>query len=131
MVARVTAAEVKNLYGKTNVSDSVITDIMIDTAHTLTDNRLSNKNLPADLLEKIELFLSAHFLAVSEERGALAESRLGEAESHLAENIFGPGLSSTRFGQQAIALDPSGSLATTGAGTGTAQFRVISARAAA
>jgi len=75
-------------------------------------------------LKLIELWLSAHFVAIAEERGALTKSEKGDSNEEY-EIIVGTGLNMTRFGQQAIALDTSGLLAEQASTMKTAQFRVI------
>lgn len=155
MTSRVSAEQVNNLFGPNNVyndrqkgkydpdyvepdplpadyvsPNGIIQTVFIKTAHTIVnaqfvDGREEPKLAP-ELLEIIELYLAAHYLAITEERGALTRSYFGDAEEWLEGRIYSSGFGSTRFGQQAIALDPSGTLATVSHSTkGSAQFEVV------
>jgi len=75
--------------------------------------RLANKGLSDDRLKLIETYLAAHYAVISLEGGGLKSAKRGEAE----EEYFSPadtgatdGFGLTRFGQQAIAFDTSGTL---------------------
>ena len=121
-----TAEEVSKLFGPHTVAADVVTDIHIPTACAFVDEQLGDKTFPNSLKKAITLYLSAHFLALSEERGALTRSYFGDAEEWLEGRFYTSGFGSTRFGQQAIALDPSGTLATVSHSTkGSAQFEVV------
>jgi len=54
----------------------------------------------------------------------MVRDKLGDAETEFADN-FSDGIGSTRFGQTAISLDTSGTLASLGAAKLKAQFRVV------
>lgn len=122
--ARVTAAEVKEVVA-TSLSDQVIEPNMIDTASVVVANLLDPiAELSEAVLKKIELYLSAHFVALTEEGGGLTRDKLGDADQSYA-NIYDQGFKSTRFGQTALSLDPTGLL---NAGSQTmlkASFRVV------
>lgn len=79
------------------------------TAEVLVDTYLSDKGLSEDLLELIELYLSCHFAALSQTEGPLAANSMGEATERY-HNIYASGLRATRFGQQAIVFDTTGTL---------------------
>lgn len=82
----------------------------IELAYVLVDEHLADQGLSANVLCQIELFLAAHFFTLTEERGGLVRSAVGESSETYAD-IYKGGFKSTRFGQQAITLDTSGVLA--------------------
>jgi len=118
---RVTSSEVKGLI-KTNFD----VDTFIAVATMMVDETLVGQGLTDARLKQVELWLSAHFVAVAEERGALTGSDKGDSEETYEIKV-GEGLNMTRFGQQAIFLDTTGLLAeeTVGAATKKAEFRVV------
>lgn len=74
----------------------------------------------------LELLIAAHFTVLAVEKGGLVRSVMGDAaetyrEIHARQN----GFYSTRFGQQAIALDSSGVLASVSTGMQRAEFQVV------
>lgn len=123
MAARVEATQVKELI-VTSKDDAVIDTNFIETAHHLVDTHLSGKGLSEGTLTQIELYLAAHFLAIAEEQGAIMRDAYGDA-STLWADVYGKGLHMTRFGQQAMLFDTSGTLAKLNTGKLRAEFRVI------
>ena len=123
-VPRIDATQVKEII-TTSLADNVITTNMIVTAHIFIDEHLLSVGHSEALLAKIELYLSAHFVAVSEDEGTLSLSTLGDATDAWDNSNLGKGLNSTRFGQQALALDASGVLTGLGIGNLKSQFRVV------
>jgi len=123
MTARVSAEEVKSLIA-TDLSDDVVMATFVDTANLLVDEHLLTAGHSARLLTKIELYLSAHLLALKEELGGLTRSKYGDADDSFA-NVYGDALKSTRFGQVVLTLDDSGILAGVGTTTLRAEFRVV------
>ena len=97
---------------------------MIDTANVLVDTYLAASGLSESVLEKIELYLAAHFVALTEEGGGITRKKIGDADESYA-NIFEEGFRSTRFGQNALALDSSGTLASVTQTKLSARFRII------
>jgi hypothetical protein len=65
-------------------------------------------SLSDDLKKEIQRWLSAHFLAMYDQR--VSSEKTGDASFNY-EGTTGMGLDSTRYGQQAKILDPTGSLA--------------------
>ncbi len=116
---RVTVDEVKGLI-KTNFD----VQPFIDTAELIIDEALVGQGLSVVRLKIIELWLSAHFVAVAEERGALTRSKKGQSEEEY-EIVVGTGLNMTRFGQQAMSLDTTGILTESASTLKIAQFRVV------
>jgi len=122
--ARVAAHQVTELI-TTTLEDDVILSSMIDTANIYVDEHLLDAGYSEAILAKIELYLSAHFVAITEEAGAPTLSKVGDATDEWATDWFGPGFQSTRFGQAALTLDSSGILAEVGSAKLKAQFRVV------
>lgn len=122
-MARVTATKVKEVVN-TNIADDVINRNHIATATTMVDEHLVGVGLSDALLEKIELYLAAHFVALTEEGGSLTRNKLGDADTSYA-NIYSQGLNSTRFGQQALSIDSSGTLSRVAQTQLKADFRVV------
>ena len=120
-MARIDNSDIRGLI---YVAAGVNLDPHIDTAALLVSEHLEDRGLSEERLRLIEANLAAHFTALSEERGALLTSKVGESSDTVA-NTFGEGLKMTRFGQTAMMLDTSGVLAKLGASAGRAEFRVI------
>lgn len=123
MAARVEASQVKELI-ETSKSDEIIDTNFIATASHLVDTHLVGKSLSDETLRQIELYLAAHFLTIAEEGGAIMRDAYGDA-STLYADVYGKGLSMTRFGQQAMLFDTSGTLAKLTTNRLRAEFRVI------
>lgn len=122
MTARVTAAEVKELVN-TSVSDAVILTNHIETANLFVDTHLSTKHTEP-MLRRIELYLAAHFVALTEERGGVTRIKMGDADESLAA-VYGEGFRSTRFGQTALSLDTTGTLARLAQTKPKAELRIV------
>lgn len=100
--------------------------VHIATATLLVDEELVGSGLSAGRLTQIEMYLAAHFATLAKEKGGLVRTSAGEsAETYHDINSRFQGLTSTRFGQQAIALDPTGILVSQGSGGMKAEFRVV------
>jgi hypothetical protein len=123
MTARVSPGAVKEIVS-TTLSDDVLSINHIDTANTYVNEVLEGGSLSEAMLTKIELYLAAHFVALSSEGAGITRSKLGDADESYA-NVYGQGLNSTRFGQAAVALDSTGALAAAAQTTLKANFRVI------
>ena len=123
MAARVTAEAVKEIISTSIANDTLDTN-HIDTANTYVDDVLAGAGLSDAILEKIELYLAAHFVALTEEGGALTRKRIGEADESYAD-VFKGGLHMTRFGQAALALDSTGTLVAAAQTQLKATFRVV------
>ncbi len=124
MAIRVSATEVKEVIA-TSISDGVVLSSMITTASNYIDVHLPDAGHSAATLKSIELYLSAHLVAVTEERGGLKYSKLGDASDAWDVSKFGDGFKSTRFGQTALALDTSGILARIASSNFKAELRVV------
>ncbi len=123
MTYRVTDKEVQEV-----VETSRDTKPFIETANLIVTEHLVSAApaapLSTGMLKAIELYLAAHFTALTEERGSLIRSGVGEAAETLSD-IYGEGFKSTRYGQQALALDTTGVLAALSNQKLKAQFRVV------
>lgn len=106
-VNRVTDEQVKEL-----IPSNVDINIFIDIATNYVDDLLVGQGLSASRLTDIELYLSAHFVALTEEGGTVIQTRVGATSTQYAairsKNLKGLGL--TRFGQTALILDTTGLL---------------------
>jgi len=109
MANRVTIAEVEQIIDL----DSSISDADV-TAHISVANRFvtsvcTSSSLTAAILKDIELYVSAHLLALGWQKQTKAEKA-----GPVSESFFGKtdtGLKYTQYGQMAIMLDISGALA--------------------
>ncbi len=113
--ATVTEAEIR---GWISDADLIVTEDLASTEPTLTTAR---KNL-------ITKFLAGHFGILSIEQGGVKRSRVGGAdESYNLPPPEATGYSSTRFGQQALTLDLSGTLANAAISAASlrSEFRVV------
>lgn len=123
MSALVTNEEVQSLLGESGVDMTPF----ITTAHLIVSEELANNTVLSDARKKqIELFLAAHFYVVIQERGGITREVIGDAEErYRLQSDTLTGLATTRFGEQALALDTSGSLAKMAANPVKATFRVV------
>src|SRR3990172_8340214 len=116
---QVTEAEVKKL-----IETSLDVTPFILTASLIVTEDLADSGLSIDRKKQIELYLAAHYTALTEGRGGLKVSKTGDSlESY--QGKFGSGLNMTRFGQQAVSLDSSGILANMAESNKKALFRVV------
>lgn len=84
-------------------------EIFIEDAHLLVVENLADKGLSVARLELVERWLTAHLVTQLIERGGLTSSEVDNA-SETYGGSKDSGLASTRFGQQAIVFDTSGTL---------------------
>jgi hypothetical protein len=94
-------------------------------AQVAKDEYLDATTLSAGKLEMIELLLACHFTVLAVEKGGLVKQTIGDA-SETYHDLYPrmTGLLSTRFGAQAVAMDPSGSLAALSTSNLRAEFKV-------
>ena len=120
---RVSPAELRN-YAGISEKDSTDVSIFLEMATGLVDDELLSQGLSTTRLKAIELNLAAHYAILSIERGGFKMQKAGESmESY--QDQKGTNLGSTRFGQQAMSLDPSGKLSSLASPKGKAEFRVM------
>ncbi len=122
-MARVSDPEVKQI-----IDTARDTTPFIDSANLIVDESLVGLTpaLSAARLKQVELYLAAHFTAITEERGALTESETADSSEGYEVKV-GEGLKATRYGQQAILLDSSGTLESLAEGGSSrqAEFRIV------
>lgn len=100
--------------------------IYIDIAAVIRSEDLEGKSITPGRLDLIELNLAAHYAIVSREYGGLTAQTVGQSEERyhiISDKMFG--LGATRFGQQALALDTSGTLVTLASSPLKAKFTVV------
>jgi len=125
MALRTTGAAVKELINTTLTADTIEASHLV-TANLLVDEELLGYGYSSARLAEIEKWLAAHFVALTEERGSLLEEEIDDTVEKTA-NVYSAGLSSTRYGQQAMIIDTGGKLASLSkaASKPKASFRVI------
>jgi hypothetical protein len=123
-VCRVTVSEVKEIFD-TNIDSGKI-QACIKSANILVTRKIAVLGeLETDELKEIERWLAAHFASI-QDPVALRE-RVGDAEQWSfpasVTTAWGKGFNLTPYGQQAIALDSTNTLATLAAGLIKGKFR--------
>lgn len=108
MAVRVSGAEVKEIMD-TDLTDSEL-DPFITTANALVNDRLQGK-LGTELLTQVELYLAAHFASLKDQR--IQQESQGNVSTTF-QGKTGMGLNFTHYGQMALSLDSSGTLAKLG-----------------
>lgn len=106
------------------IPDGADPEVHLESANLIITEKLSGFGMSEARLKLVEVYLAAHFLTVSEEKGGLTRSRMGNSEDWFAD-IYSAGFGSTRFGQTAASFDESGTLAKMGTGKGKAEFRTV------
>lgn len=108
MADRVTQAEVLAIID----TDTADISAFITAANLLVTAKLADEDLGDDLLKEIERWLSAHFVCALDPRSKA--EKIGDASVTYENASTGEGLKSTRYGQQVLLLDTSGTLAQLG-----------------
>lgn len=98
-----------------DVEDTSLEGFLADANLIITED-LAGKGLSAARLKTIEKYVAAHFSLMLTERGGLTSSRQGDSQDNYTSmsalgNKAIAGFQLTRYGQQAILLDTSGTLA--------------------
>lgn len=109
--SRVYPDDVKEIIA-TSLTDEAI-NACINTANNIIDANLTALSEASALLMDIELWLAAHFVAVRDPK-AKQKSVAGEYSVTYEKGTPGTGFSATTWGQQALALDFTGTLASMG-----------------
>ena len=120
-MARITDTDVRELV---DTSDDVDIDWAVEAAEDMVDAHLISVGHTDNILSRITLFIAAHFVALAVERGGLVREGVGGANASYA-NIYGEGFRATRWGQQALALDSSGTLSNVTQIRPRAEFKVV------
>lgn len=105
---RVTPAEVLVIMDNVTLDEAIVNSYIIGANAMVTDI-FGTSSLVETTLKEIERWVSAHLIAVTRERMAKKEGAGGAFIEYAGS--FGEGLQSTTFGQTAIALDYTGTLA--------------------
>lgn len=126
MTTRVDEIELRRVLKAQDTDDL---SVFLRSANVLVTDLLGTSSLSGDVLALIELYMAAHLYTVTEERGALAAETVGDAVERY-HNVYKAGFSSTRFGQQAMVLDSTGTLARESAkadkaAVKSAEFRIV------
>jgi hypothetical protein len=103
---RVTSELVREIIS-TELTDSQI-NAFANTAHLVVQESLASKSLSEARLKQIELYLAAHLLSMRDQRKK--QVKAGDV-SITYQGETSTGLQATLYGQQAITLDTSGTLA--------------------
>jgi len=106
-MARTTVTNVKVIID-TSI-DSTDISAFISDANAIVDARLGGESIDSSILTMIEKYLAAHLISISRERQATNE-QVGDVSVKYAGN-FGKFLEQTSYGQQVLALDPTGKIA--------------------
>lgn len=112
---RTTPTELRKIIDDTTLTDNVL-ESFITSASLFVDNTLVDKGLTPQTLTDIERWISAHLVSYTRERQSKEEGAGGAYIKYAGE--FGEGLKATSYGQMAILLDTSGTLASMAGGTG-------------
>ncbi|SNZ18165.1 Protein of unknown function [Natronoarchaeum philippinense] len=100
--------DVADALGSTDLADSQL-QALIDAAGRMYDRRIEGKTVDAEARDDVVTQLAAHLVASGPERQV---SSAGEGGGNVSfEGETGEGLSGTTYGQTAVLLDPTGSLA--------------------
>lgn len=108
-MARTNVADVKNVF-ETELSDRQL-QLFVDDANALVTSKLGGEGVGTDLLARIERYVACHLASTHDPR-TLSES-VSDASAKFEGRVRSfdfVGLESTFYGQQAIALDPTGNL---------------------
>lgn len=120
---------VPNVQEVANLTSTSGVQIAIDVALNFVASTLTGSGLSQATLDYIALYLACHFAVLTAQKGPMMEDRIGEVTERY-HNIYGKGLLATRFGQQAIALDTTGTLSALASSvtnpTLKAKFEIIS-----
>lgn len=120
MTNRVSVADVRAIIETGLEADAV--SACISTANSLIAAKPLLSELAVETLTAIELWLSAHFVALADPR--VVEEATRELRVKYAQGQSGKGLESTTYGQTALALDSTYSLAD-GTGVRRASLRFL------
>lgn len=121
MAARVTVSEVREII------DTALSDAGVSSCITAANSLIASKSemtssLSEDTLTQIELWLSAHFVSVADPR--VVEERTRETAVKYVQPGAGTGLTGSSYGQTAMALDSTLTLADAPA-TRRASIRIV------
>lgn len=117
-MARVKPGDVRKIIDTNRIDEQL--QPLIDTASILVDKLLANAGYGEDLLTTIELWLSAHFIAVRDPRPT--SKSIGDKSSAYHGQTGIEGLKQTPYGTQVMMLDYRGILSSAAAAKGNAEM---------
>jgi len=120
MTYRVTEEEVKGIILTALTNEEIAP--FIGTANTYISAVLGDEGYGGDLLKQIELWLSAHFIAIRDP--LIKEETYGDGKV-VFHGSSGMGLNATPYGQQVMVLDHHGRLAEAALAKGAMEVRAI------
>jgi len=119
---RTTEQEVKRIID-TDLSEGDITPFLLAASGLVTDLLGASDVLTAARLADIECWLAAHFVAVRDPR--VKSETIGKATFSYETAVVADGLKATRYGQQVLLLDLSGTMASLTSGKRPARFTAL------
>ena len=121
-MANITSAEVERVINIEGDFPNLDIDFHIETADQIVLGRLSDVGYPSGLVDRITLYLAAHFVSLFIRE--VEEEELGDSREKFTRELA-IGLRSTRFGQSALAMDYKGILASDNNIKAISQINVI------
>lgn len=112
MSSRTSAAAVKAIMDTDVTADQITASGLLDDAYNFVTAHLGTSGLGTDLLSSIEKWVCAHMVSVGLDR-QLQKGKGGPAEATYTGQ-YGMNLQMTSYGQTAISLDTSNTLASVG-----------------
>lgn len=123
-MSTITSSEVLSLMQIS--ADTADATSAIDTSEVIVSEDLSNLGHSTARLLQIQLYLAAHFFEIAWNQGGLVSKQVGDSkEEYNRQSAFKRGFDSTRYGEQALALETTGILASIGSSAQRAEFRVV------
>lgn len=119
----VTAEQVRSVLRV--VSEDTLVDEELTTAAELVTAHLGAASLSSSLLDRITLYVAAHLVSIGIPQARLSSIDVGGIRESYRDATAGDGLASTSWGQQAMALDPTGILASLASGEGVSKAPVL------
>ena len=108
MANRVTVAEVQEIMEvDTTVASTTDMTAMIGVANRIVTKQVTASHMTATDLKNVELYLSAHLIAIKDKR--VASEKAGSVAQSFQYKL-GLRLESTMYGQQVLWLDTSGAM---------------------
>ncbi len=111
-MARTTTQKVKDIITLDTSITTANIQACILAATTLIDDNLSASGYSTAMLEIIETWLAAHFVAINDPRAK--SEKIGDATTQYAMAPMGKALEATPYGQQVLTFESTGTLANLG-----------------
>lgn len=97
----------------------------VNAANLIITEDMASSGLSQARLDLIASYLGAHFAMLTLEHGQVTFSKTGDSAEYYGWKSGSTGLQLTRYGQTALSLDSSGTLANAAASGPKAEFKVI------